>query len=67
MFSIYGNLLNFLPKCGAEMELFRLWHPKDGTFYKGFNNFTAKSPLEHIADNKVLGYNECYEQLVLLG
>ena len=39
--------------CGAEMELFRLWHPKYGTFYEGFDNFTAKSPPEHITDNKV--------------
>ena len=54
------------PYCGAEMELFRLWHPKYGTFYEGFVDFIAKSPPNGIAANKVLGYNEQYEQLLLL-
>ena len=50
------------PYCGAEMELFRLWHPKYGTFYEGFDDYIAKSPPNAIADNKILGYNEIYEQ-----
>ena len=60
------------PCCGAEMELFRLWHPKYGTFYEGFDDYYDKSHTSPIADNKVFGYNEVFgynksfEQLILL-
>ncbi len=37
-----------------------------GTFYEGFDQFYDKSPPNHIADNKNIGYNENYEQPMLL-
>jgi len=54
------------PYCGAEMEFFRLWHSKYGTFYEGFVDLIAKPPPNIIADNKFYVYNAIYEQLVLL-
>ena len=53
------------PYCGAEMELFRLRHPKYGTFYEGFPDFYANLPPNAIADKEVFGYNEDYEQLII--
>lgn len=53
------------PYCGAEMELFRLWHPKYGTFYEGFTDYFDKSPPNHVADKKETGYNLKKEQQLL--
>jgi len=47
-------------------ELVLKWHPKYGTFYEGFDNFIAKSPPSPVVNKKEIGYNENYEQLMLL-